>query len=295
MRLLPAMQHRSIGIALLVVGMISILPLYAQDNFPTHNRVASPKRIVSLGPALTEELYILGVGDRLVGNTIYCKRPPDAQKKEKVGTIIKINIETIVSLRPDLVLAISLTDVKAKEKLKSLGIRVVSFPYEKSFSELCRDFEMLGEIVGREKEAHAIIAEAKDKVEFIRKKASVLSRSKVFIQIGARPLHTATKDSFLNDFIEMAGGTNIASNARSGLYSRETVLRYDPDVIIIATMGIAGEGEKKNWERFKALKAVRDSRIYIIDSYKFCSPTPVSFVKGLEEMFEILHPQNEPR
>jgi len=242
-----------------------------------------------LGPAITEELYILGAGARIVGNTVYCKRPIDAQNKEKVGTITKINIEKIVSLKPDLVLAISLTDVKAKEKLENLGLRVVSFPYARNFLELCDEFQKLGEIVGREKEARDIIAKANDRVGAIRKKAVGLSRAKVFIQIGARPLYTVTKDSFLNDFIELAGGTNIASNAKSGLYSREMALKQNPDVIIIATMGIIGEGEKKNWERFKVLKAVENRRIYIIDSYKFCSPTPISFIEGLEEMFEILH------
>lgn len=258
-----------------------LLPLCANGNFP--------ERIISLGPAITEELYILGAGDRIVGNTVYCKRPIDAQNKEKVGTITEINVEKIVSLRPDLVLAISLTDVKAKEKLENLGLRVVSFPYARNFSELCDEFQKLGEIVGMEKEARYIIAKANDRVGAIRKKAGGLSRAKVFIQIGARPLYTVTKDSFLNDFIDLAGGTNIASNAKSGLYSREMVLKQNPDVIIIATMGIVGEGEKKDWERFKVLKAVENQRIYIIDSYKFCSPTPISFIKGLEEMFEILH------
>jgi iron complex transport system substrate-binding protein len=255
--------------------------LYAGDVFP--------RRIISLAPALTEELYLLNTEQNLVGVTTYCRRPPEVQKKEKVGTITELNLEKAVSLNPDLILTTSLTNARAKKKLKNLGIRTVNFPYVKSFQELCSDFQRLGEIVGRKKEADDIIKDVKDKVGLITNETRALPKPAVFIQIGAKPLHTVTRDSFLNDFIGLAGGTNIAFNAKSGLYSREMVLKQCPDVIIIVTMGIAGEKEKKNWERFKTIKAVKNRRIHIIDSYKFCSPTPVTFVKRLEEMVKILH------
>jgi iron complex transport system substrate-binding protein len=252
-----------------------------------------PIRIISLAPTLTEELYILGVGDRLIANTLYCERPPDAKKKEHVGTITGVNVEKVVSLRPDIVLVTSLTDARAKEKFKSLGIRMADFPYARSFQELCEQFLKLGEIVGRKELALSIIENARVRVGSIREEIKNLPRQKAFIQIGARPLYTANKDSFLNDFIELAGGENIAYDAKSGLYSREMVLKQDPDVIIITTMGIAGEEEKREWERFKTLKAVKDKRIHIIDSDRFCSPTPVSFVEGIEEIIKLLHRENE--
>jgi len=250
-----------------------------------------PQRIISLGPSITEQIYLLGAENKLIANTIYCKKPPQAKEKEKIGTVVEVNLEKIVGLKPDLVLATSLTNRKAKEKLKNLGIEVAVFPEPETFTQICSQFLELGRLTGKEKKAEEIVKSVKSKVASIKNEVENLQKSKVFIQLGARPLFAATGASFVNDFIEFAGGINIAKEARTGIYSREQVLKKNPDVIIIATMGIAGEKEKGAWERYKSLKAVGKNRIYIIDSYKLCSPTPISFVETLEELVKILHPE----
>jgi len=252
-----------------------------------------PERIISLGTTLTEELYLLKVEDRLIANTIYCTRPPSAKKKEKIGTVINANIEKIISLAPDLVLATSLTPPKQVEALKNLGIRVVVFEYPKSFYELCEQFLELGRLVGCEKRAEGIIKRAKKMVEKVREKTKGRIPPRVLIQIGANPLWVAIGDSFINDFIEFAGGINIAKEEKTGLYSMEKVLEKNPDVIIIAEMGIIGEKEKNAWLKIKALNAVKNNQIYIMDAYKLCSPTPVSFFKTLEEIVEIFYPSKK--
>lgn len=252
-----------------------------------------PERIISLAPVITEELYLLGVDDKIVGVTTYCQRPPDAQKKEKIGTVIKPNIEKIVSLKPDLVLGLSMMNLKQLEKLKKLRMRVVRFSQPKDFSEICNQFLKLGEIVHREDQAAKIVDIAKNKVDSIKNEVKELQKPKVFIQIGARPLVTVNKDSFINDFIELAGGINIASGIKTGLYTPEEVLRKNPDVIIIVTMGITGEEEKKTWQRYKTLNATKNNQIYIIDSYKICSPTPPSFVEALEEIIKFVHAKDK--
>lgn len=266
---------------LLLIFLLSYAPLYSQGY---------PQRIISLGPAITEELYLLGVGDRIVANTIYCKRPSDAEKKEKVGTVIKVDLEKIIKLKPDLVLATSLTDREQLQKMKNLKINVVEIPIAKNFQDICADFLKIGELVGKRKEAERIIEEVKIKVSSIREKTKHLSRKKVIVQVGAKPLYVATKRYFVDDFIEFAGGINIAGDSETGLYSREKVLKQNPDVIIIVTMGIIGEKEKEIWQKYKTLNAVKNNRIYIIDPDKLCSPTPVSFAETLEEIGEILHP-----
>lgn len=248
-----------------------------------------PQKIISLGPSITEQLYLLGVEDRLVGCTVYCKRPKEAETKEKIARVIEVNLEKVIMLEPDLVLATSLADRKAIEKMRSLGIEVVSFSRPKNFNEICKQFLELAKIVGRKKRAEEIIGVVKDKVALIKERVRDLKKPKVFIQVGANPLFTETGDSFVNDFIEFAGGINIARDARTGLYSREEVLRKDPDVIIIVTMGIVGEKERKIWKGYRALKAVTENRIYIIDSYKLCSPTPVSSGEIIEELASLLH------
>ena len=251
-----------------------------------------PQRIISLGPALTEQLYLLGAEDKLVGVTVYCCKPRQAQKKEKVGTVLEVNLEKIIYLQPDVVLATSLTNLKDIEKLKGLGIKVVTFPQAKNFSQLCEQFLELARLVGKEKVAREIVHRARTKVEIIKRQVKDLPRPKVFVQIGARPLFTAGKDSFINDYIEIAGGENIANDVKIGFYSREKTLEDNPDIIIITTMGIAGEGEKEIWRNFETLNAAKNDKIYIVDSDKFCSPTPVSFVQALEEMVKILHSED---
>ncbi len=249
-----------------------------------------PARVVSLGPSLTEEIYLLGAGDRLVGRTTYCKGPPDALMKEAVGTVVEVDVERILALKPDLVLATSLTDPRDVKKLRDLGIRVVVFPQPKSFQDLCRQFILLGRLLGKEKEARAIVSSVQAQVAKIQVRVAGLKKPRVFVEIGARPLFTATGDSFVNDFIRLAGGINIAAHAKSGLYSREKVLEENPDVILIVTMGIVGEREKEAWEKFRTIKAVKEGRVYVVDSYKLCSPTPVTFVESLKELMRLLHP-----
>ena len=254
--------------------------------------VVYPERIISLGPSITEELYLLGVQDKLIGCTMYCKKPEEAKAKEKVATVIEVNLEKVISLKPDIVLATSLTDIKSVQKLKDLEIKVVDFPLPESFSQINDQFLKLGKITGKQKEAAEIINIAKNKVDLIRNKVKDLQRPEVFFQVGAKPLFTITGDSFINDFIEYAGGINIAENLKSGFFSREEVLKADPDILIIVTMGIKGEKEKKIWGKYTTLKAVKNDNIFIIDSYKLCSPTPQSFVEALEEIANILHPED---
>lgn len=267
----------------LVVWCLSALGGYAQNY---------PQRIISLGPSITEELYLLGSEDKLIANTTYCTKPPEAKKKEKIGTVVEMNVEKIFNLKPDLVLATSLTNPKAKEKLKKLGIKVITFSEPRSFNQICEQFLELAKLGGKEKEAEEIIHKTKASVDIIKKRVKNLQRPKVLVQVGSKPLFVATGNSFINDYIEFAGGINIARNAKVGIYSREQVLKNNPDVIIIVTMGIVGEKEKEIWDKYKTLNAVKNDRIYIIDSYKLCSPTPVSFGEALEEIAHMLHPMS---
>ncbi len=247
--------------------------------------VFSQKRIISLGPSLTEELYLLGAEKKIVGCTTYCKCP-----KQKVGNAIEVNVEKILSLKPDLVLATSLTNQRDIEKLNALGINVVTFKTPRNFSEICEQFLRLARIVKKEQKAKEIIKQANTEIEVIKKRIKGLPRPRVFIQIGARPLFTAPKDLFINDLIELAGGINIASS-KTGLYSREKVIEDNPDVIIIVTMGIVGEREKRQWETYKVVEAVKRKRIYFMDSKKVCNATPLNFIEALKEIVKLIHPE----
>ena len=273
----------------IVIYLISGISASANDSNAMKNQPDNPKRIVSLSPAITEALYVLGLEDAIVGVTIYCQKPPRAQTKEKIGTLMEPDMEKIVSLKPDLILAMSLTSPKEIRKLKNLGLKVVTFQIPQDFNHLCDFFLQLGRIIGKEKDSKRLVKEAKDHVSEIAKKVASLPKPKVLIQIGSKPLFVATKKYFINDYLQFAGGTNIYQDAGLGSVSMEEVVKRNPDIIIIATMGISGENERKAWKRFTTIEAVKNNKIHIVDPDKLCSPTPVSFAGYLSEIVSLLH------
>ena len=253
-----------------------------------------PERIVSLGPINTENVYLLNAQDRLIANTIYCVNPPEAKEKDKIGTLLQANIEKIVSLKPDLVLATSLTRPRQVAKLKRLGINVVQFTQPANFDEISEQFIKLGQLIGREERARRIVHEARRAIETIRQKTAGRSKKKVFLQVGTRPLFSSVEDSFTNEFITLGGGKNIAKGSLQGVYSREKVIAQNPDLIIIAIMGtegVAGEKEQQKWMRYPSISAVKNNNIHIVDPNLVCSPTPLTFVDALRTITSLIHPE----
>ena len=271
---------------LIIIGTTS--GAVAQDTGTT------AQRIVSLGPINTENVYLLNAQDRLLANTVYCVNPPAAKEKEKIGTLLQANIEKIVSLKPDLVLATSLTRPRQVAKLKRLGINVVQFTQPANFDEISEQFIKLGQLIGREERARRIVHEARRAIDQIQQKTAGRSKKKVFLQVGTRPLFASVEDSFTNEFITLGGGKNIAKGSLQGVYSREKVIAQNPDLIIIAIMGtegIAGEKEQQKWMRYPSISAVKNNNIHIVDPNLVCSPTPLTFVEALRTITSLIHPE----
>lgn len=262
----------------------------ARFLYPGRFSFKPSQRIVSLSPAVTAYLTKLGQADKIAGRTSYCQMPKDSPA-QIVASTVDVSLEKIVQLKPDIVFASELTDPKAVEQLKKLKIKTLVLPEPRDFLELCGQFIEVGQAVGQKDQAQNIADQAKDQVQEISRFVSGLPKPKVFVQVGANPLFTVTKDSFLNDYVACSGGQNIAQDAPSGLYSREAVVSQNPDCILIVTMGIVGQQEKAQWEKIKTLSAVQNNRIFILDSYKVCSPTPETFARTLQEIAEILHPR----
>jgi len=256
-----------------------------------------PRRIVSLGPLNTENVYLLGAGDLLVGNTRYCVRPPAARNKVKVGSVLQISVEKVLALRPDLVLATGLTPPALLRQLRRLGIRVVQVKQPDSFAGICRVVEELGSLLGREKQAQEIVSRSRVLVRGVQARVAGRPRPPVFLQVGLEPLFGAVPGSFTHDFIRLAGGVNILEDQENGLVDEERVLARDPEVILIAIMGGesgAAARARRKWERFPALRAVREGRIHILDPDLVCSPSPLTFARTLERIALFLHPQSTP-
>ena len=246
------------------------------------------KRIVSLVPWMTKSLYLMGEQGRIVGCTNYC--PVEATDKiPVVATAVNVNIEKLLMLKPDLVFASSLIKPEILDNVRKLGIKIEYMPYPKSFDEICTDFIRVGELVGQQAKAKTIVEQQRDRMTKIRAKIPAGKHPKMFFQIGAKPLFCAVPQTFMDDFVTFSGGTNIAAGLTIGSVTREFVLKQNPDLIFIVTMGIVAEEERENWLKYPSLSASKSKQIFILDSDKTCSPTPVLFVDALEEMIRLAY------
>jgi iron complex transport system substrate-binding protein len=257
---------------------------------------APPTRLISLAPSLTKLIYLLGEEERLVGVTVYCDYPPAAKKKEKIGTVLHPNLEKIVKLRPDLVLATREGNrPQTIKKLKSLNIKVFVFKKRQSLAEINRDLLLMAKILEKEKEAEKIIQKVEAEISEIQRKMKKVALKRVFWQVGSTPLVTASEKTFAHQIISLAGGINIAAplKPRYPRLSLEEVIIQNPEVIIIVEMGQQIKVEIKKWQKFNTLSAVKNKAIYSIPSYLVCSPDPVIFVQAVKEVARLIHPEQD--
>ncbi len=244
--------------------------------------------IVSLTPSITRQLTLLGIEDEIVGHTSYC--PSDGLRNSaEVASAMMVNVERIRILRPSLVLCTPLVKETHRQKLEKLGLPVRCLESPASFEELCEQFVELGRLVGKQDAAEMIVDRQRARVEALRAVLPIGSSPKIFIEIGAKPLWTATSSSFMHDYIRLAGGTNVAADLATGQISREAVLNRNPDIIVIVAMGITGPQERKEWLAYDSLDAAKDGAVFVIDSDRACSPTPVTFVDILEELIGLIY------
>lgn len=267
------------SIILLLIWFISLSNLPAQ----------LPQRIISLAPSLTKNLYLLQSEDLLVGCTNYCLLQSETDA-EVVASAIQVNYEKAVMLKPDLIITTDLTKPKTIDTFKKLGIDVLVFTNPTSFAEICGQFIVLGERIGKKNLAEEIIADAQMRIEIIKQKVPEESvPQKIFMQIGANPLFTVVPNMFMNDLILFSGTVNIASDLQMGSINRETVLVRNPDIIVVVLMGASGTEEKSQWESFKSLSAVKKDQVFIMGADNACSPTPLSFVDALDELIGLIY------
>lgn len=251
------------------------------------------KKIVSLAPSITESLTALGETHHIMGVTTFCEFPKANTECSVIGSLTNLNIEKIFAIKPDLVIATkSLNKPQAISKLKSLGLNVVEVTEGDSYNEICENFISLARIIGKEKYAKSIVANIDNEVKNIQEKCKRSIPKSIFIEFGDQPLITLGNNTFSNDYLKFSSGYNIFAEMpmKYPKVNREDVLRKDPDIILIITMGVATEKEKKYWESFGNLKAVKNKRLHIVESNYFCRPTPMSFLRSLKEIAVIINP-----
>ncbi|NOR76470.1 MAG: ABC transporter substrate-binding protein [Draconibacterium sp.] len=241
-----------------------------------------------MAPSITENIYLLGAQDKLVGCTSYCTQAV-ADGKEIIGTTIEVNVEKIFALQPDLILTMELTKSQDLEAMKKLGLNVELILTPKSFEEICVQTIHIGKLIGDEESAQKVIQETKQIVNDIKQKSAQLhNKQKVFFQIGASPIFTVLQNTFMDEFILLNNAENIANGMTRGTMTRESVLVKNPDVIIVATMGGFGKEEQKIWKSYTGLEAAKNDKIFLIESEIACSPTPDNFAKAFTSVYQFL-------
>lgn len=252
---------------------------------------AEPERIISLAPSHTETLYALGLGGRVVGVTEYCNYPPEATEKPMVGGFSNIDLEQVVGLEPDLVLATSMHVAETVPALQEHGVTVfVADP--QTVLEVLETTRTIGQITGQDEAAKVLIARMQERIDAVQETIGDAPRPKVFWELGPE-LYTAGPGSFLNDLILVAGGENVAADADSPWpqLSMEAIVLKDPDVVVLAdhNYGETAEmvKERPGWED---IAAVREGRIIEITNDDIVSRPGPRIVEGLEFLAQAFHP-----
>ena len=258
-----------------------------------------PQRIISTSPSITEILFELGLQDRIVAVTDFCIYPEEACHLPSIGGVLNPDIETIVSLTPDLIILQS-DSAKMEKNIKSLGIPTFSIKV-RTISDIFESINRLGKELNCQEAAKKLLFLLKDKINTFKQRLAGRLPKKVLLLLGdssnpARDLYAVGPGTFLNELLVLSGGKNILNNSKAQYpkLSKEYIIEQSPEIIIEA-------GPKSNlpqkeidyrveqWNRFPTIQAVRDKSIYFIGADYILIPGP-RLVKILENFVQVIHP-----
>jgi iron complex transport system substrate-binding protein len=257
----------------------------------------TPGRIVSLAPAVTEDLYAIGAGELLVGRTDFDNYPPQAEDLPSVGGFAAedISVETIVALEPDLVLGGATSHEVLAEQLGASGIPLFVFD-PVSIDDVYANLETMGRITGHQTDAQAVIQEMQARIQAVQDAVADVpdaERPAVFYEVWDEPLMTAGPNTFVSQMVELAGGVNIFTDAAEDypIISQEVILERAPDVILGPTthgetFGAEVVAARPGWD---SLPAVQAGRVYVIDGDTVSRPGP-RIAEAVELIAAALYP-----
>ena len=261
-------------------------------------------RIISLAPNITETLFTLGLGERIVGVTRFCKYPAEALKKEKVGGFFDPNYEAIAALKPDLVILLpehkNIQTYLKELRLQSLVVN------NRLINEILDTITTIGKVCAVENSANTLVSEISTRMNIIKQRTREVKCPRVMISIGRtfgsgsiKEVSISGKNTFYDELITYAGGVNVYNrhDIAFPVLSKEGILHLNPEFIIemvpdISEKGLEKEMIIKEWESFSDVDAVKNNRIYVLKQDYAVIPGP-RFILLLEDLARILHPEIE--
>ena len=256
-------------------------------------RVSLPARVdrvISLAPNLTEIVFAVGGGNRLVGRTSYCDYPPEAKAVAEIGDTLHPSLERIIALRPQVVLISTASQLEVfTQQLQNQNIAVfVTDPHD--LDGVFRSIEQIGDILGQKEQAALVVQKLRDRTNAVEQAVKQQQPVRVFYQLSAEPLYTAGHDAFVTDLIRRAGAISVTADVPGAWpkYSNESALAAKPEAIILPTGGSMGTGNSTVTEALRKSPAALANRVYKINDDHLVRPGPRA-VDGLEEMASALH------
>lgn len=255
----------------------------------------APQRIVSLAPSNTEILFALGMGDRVVGVTRYCNYPEEAKEREIVGGFASAELEKIIALKPDLILAKGTLQKKLVAELEARS-QTVFWIYPQTVDDVLESFETIGKITGSSAAAQRLRKDVEERIEAVQERVKDIpehERVVVYRIMGLDPVGTIGGQSFQTDVYHLAGVKNILADTEEDYFEidLEMLVELDPDIIVIC-----GEDEEEAKARIKSqegwgdLTAVKADRIVVISCDLICRPSP-RIGQTIEELAEKFYPE----
>jgi iron complex transport system substrate-binding protein len=251
-------------------------------------------RIVSLAPNLTEIVYAVGAGDKLVGDTTYCDFPEAAKSVAKVGDTMRPSVERIIALKPQVVLVSTASQLEAfTRQLDEHHIAVyVTNPH--NLDEVFKSISNLGSLLNPsvDDDAARVVGDLQYRTQQVAERLKGAKPVRVFYQVSGEPLYTIGQDAYLTDLVKRAGGVSVTADVPTAFprFSDEAAVAANPDAIILPTGGAMGDANADVAGSLKRSPAVLHNRVYKINDDHLSRPGP-RLVDGLEEMARALHPE----
>jgi len=250
---------------------------------------SKPMKIISMAPNITEMIYKLGLESKLIGRTNYCDYPEAVANIEMVGSLREPDIEKIISLEPDIVIASTHFNEESEKQLTDLGVKVIVLYEEYDVEGIYTIIETLGTIFNSKDRAAEVASEMKTSVEATKAAVINLEEPSVYYVVGFGEYgdYTPGGDTFVGQLITLAGGNNIAKEVSGWSYTLESLVEADPDIIII-------DNDMKDSfiiaENYKDLTAVKNNQVYGIDKNTI-ERQGYRNAEGLRTLAEIIHPE----
>ena len=260
----------------------------ADDFGDTLTLRGAPRRIVSLNPSTTELLFAIGAGARLVGRTTYDRWPDSALAVRDLGAGLRPNVEAVLAAHPDLVLLYASDDNRdAARRLRAAGVATAAYRVDR-IADFRRVTLALGALTGDSLAARATVDSVDATIARVRNATSTLPRPTVFWPLYDQPLLATGGGSFLNELIDVAGGSNIYGFMRepSPRITVEDLLKRDPEVILLSPESRARYVADPRW---RALRAVRENRLLAVDTTVVYRPGP-RLGEAARSVAQLLHP-----